>query len=62
MIETSVAPSTTPDWYVAWQRDTAPDMLARQQRQIQVVGDGEAFFRTEIVVALKASGVPIEQS
>lgn len=52
-----VAPSTTPDWYVVWQRDTAPDVLARQQRLIQVVGDGEAFLRAEIVAALHALGL-----
>ena len=46
-------PSSTSDWYAAWQRDTAPEVLARQQRLIEVVGDGEAFFRAEIVAALK---------
>jgi hypothetical protein len=42
--------------------DATPEVLARQQYLIQIVGDGAAFFLTEIVVALKASGVPIEQS
>jgi hypothetical protein len=52
-----VAPSATPDWYIARQRDIAPEVLARQQRLIQVVGDGEAFFRAEIVATLNASGL-----
>jgi hypothetical protein len=50
-------PSATPDWYVAWQRDTTPEVLARQLRLIQVVGSGEAFFRSEIVAALNATGL-----
>ncbi len=36
--------TSTADWYAAWQHDTAPEVLARQQRLIQLVGDGEAFI------------------
>lgn len=49
--------ASTVDWYAAWQRDTAPEVLARQQRLIQLVGDGEAFFRAEIVAALHTLGL-----
>ena len=49
--------STSTDWYAVWQHYTAPEVLARQQRLIQVVGDGEAFFRSEIVEVLNAAGL-----
>jgi hypothetical protein len=52
-----VAPNTIQDWYVAWKRDTTPEVLARQLRLIQVVGDGEAFFRGEIAAILNAVGL-----
>ena len=55
---TAPSPSTsTADWYAAWQQDTAPEILARQQKLIEVVGEGEAFFRAEIVAALNAAGL-----
>jgi hypothetical protein len=53
----TASPSSTSDWYAAWQRDTPSEVLARQQRLIQIVGDGEAFFRAEIVAALNAAGL-----
>lgn len=53
----AVPPSVTSEWYAAWQQDTSPEVLARQQRLIQVVGEGEAFFRSEIVSALNAAGL-----
>ena len=49
--------SVTPDWYAAWQDTTSPDVWARQQRLIQIVGDGEAFFRAEIIETLKAGAL-----
>jgi hypothetical protein len=49
--------TTTSNWYAAWQQNTAPEILARQQKLIEVVGDGEAFFRAEIVAALNATGL-----
>ena len=49
--------TSNPDWYATWQHDTAPELLARQQRLIQIVGEGEAFFRAEIVAALNAAGL-----
>ena len=51
------ASTSTPDWYAAWQHDTAPELLARQQRLLQLLGDGEAFFRAEIVAALHGLGL-----
>jgi len=52
------SPSTaTSDWYAAWQQATAPEILARQQKLIEVVGEGAAFFRAEIVEALNAAGL-----
>ena len=49
--------TTTSDWYAAWQQATAPEILARQQKLIEVVGEGEAFFRAEIVEALHTAGL-----
>ena len=56
----SSSSTSTSDWYAAWQQDTAPEILARQQKLIQVVGEGEAFFRAEIVAALER-GRPVER-
>ena len=49
--------TSTSDWHAAWQQNTSPEILARQQRLIQVVGEGAAFFRGEIVEALNAAGL-----
>jgi hypothetical protein len=64
MVEESVvlpkpttSPSSTSDWYAAWQQATAPETLERQQKIIQVIEEGEAFFRVEIVAALNAAGL-----
>jgi hypothetical protein len=48
--------TTTSDWNAAWQQ-AAPEILARQQKLIEVVGEGAAFFRGEIVEALNAAGL-----
>jgi hypothetical protein len=52
--------SSTPssaDWYAAWQQATAPETFDRQQKIIQVIGEGEAFFRVEIVAKLNVAGL-----
>ena len=54
---TARAGSSTPDWYADWQATTTPDVWARQQTLIEVVGDGDAFFRAEIIEALKDAGL-----
>ena len=53
----SSSTTSNADWYAAWQRDTSSEVLARQQRLLQLVGEGEAFFRSEIVAALNAAGL-----
>ena len=49
--------TTTSDWYAAWQQDTSPEILARQQKLIEVVGEGAAFFRAEVVALLQPLGL-----
>ena len=48
----STDPSSSTSWYDTWRNTTAPTAFERQQRIIEVVGQGVAFFRTEIVAAL----------
>lgn len=53
----STPSSATSDWYAAWQDATAPDAFERQQRILEVIGQGAAFFRSEIIEALNAAGL-----
>ncbi len=53
----STTERSTTDWYAIWQDSTAPEALERQQHILKVIGEGEAFFRAEIVAALNAAGV-----
>ena len=41
-------------------RRHTPSAFERQQRIIEVIGDGEAFFRAEIVAALNTAGLLID--
>lgn len=49
--------ASAPAWYDAWRSATAANAFERQQRIIEVVGLGEAFFRAEIVAALNTAGL-----
>jgi DNA-binding MarR family transcriptional regulator len=45
------------DWFETWLANTPAETLERQQRIIQIVAAGEAFFRSEIVDRLNATGI-----
>jgi hypothetical protein len=64
-LEAVVAASPTTiasDWYQAWQAETTPGNVERQKVALQLVGRGEAFFRSEIVERLNAQGILNEVS
>ena len=44
----------SPSWYADWWKKTPAEQRERQRAAIKVVGEGTAFFRGEIVVALNA--------
>jgi hypothetical protein len=46
------APAT--DWYQTWLAETTPENLERQKIALQLIGQGEAFFRSEIIERLNA--------
>jgi hypothetical protein len=55
-VPTRPASSTSaPDWYDAWRSAMTTSAFERQQRIIETIGRGEAFFRAEIVAALNAA-------
>jgi hypothetical protein len=45
------------DWYQTWLAETTPENLERQKVALQLIGRGEAFFRSEIVERLNALGL-----
>ncbi len=49
--------TTVSDWYQTWQSETTPENVERQKVALQLIGRGEAFFRSEIVERLKAQGL-----
>ena len=48
---------TAADWYQTWLTETTPENVERQKVALQLVGRGEAFFRSEIVERLNALGL-----
>jgi hypothetical protein len=46
------APAT--DWYRTWLAATTPENLERQKIALQLIGQGKAFFRSEIIERLNA--------
>jgi hypothetical protein len=58
--EAAVASSSTTiasDWYQTWLAETTPENVERQKVALQLVGRGEAFFRSEIVERLNVLGL-----
>jgi hypothetical protein len=58
--EAAVASSSTPiasDWYQTWLAETTPENVERQKVALQLVGQGGAFFRSEIIERLNALGL-----
>ena len=45
------------DWYQTWLAETTPENLERQKSALQLIGRGEAFFRSEIIERLNALGL-----
>lgn len=45
------------DWYQTWLAETTPENLERQKVAMQLIGRGEAFFRSEIIERLNTLGL-----
>jgi hypothetical protein len=54
--------SPATDWYQTWLTETTPENLDRQKIALQLIGQGEAFFRSEIIEQLNALGLLNEVS
>jgi hypothetical protein len=48
------------DWFQLWQTNTTLENQARQQEAIQLLGRGDAFFRSEIIERLNVLGLTNE--
>ena len=52
--------TTSLDWFQLWQANTTPENQARQREAIQLLGRGDAFFRSEIIERLNVLGLTNE--
>ena len=53
---------TASDWYQRWLAETTPENVERQRITLQLIGEGKAFFRSEIIERLNALGLLNEGS
>ncbi len=59
-LEAAVASAPTPaasGWYQTWLAETTPENVERQKIALQLIGQGEAFFRSEIIERLNSLGL-----
>jgi hypothetical protein len=59
-LSTPPASAAASDWYQTWLAETTPENMERQKVALQLIGRGEAFFRSEIIEQLNALGVLTE--
>jgi len=61
-VEASSPTTVASDWYRTWLAETTPENVERQKVALQLVGRGEAFFRSEIIERLNGQGLLNEVS